>query len=235
MLKKMIIVFIALVTVVGIALGARAVLAQEEEDATVPQFMPGGHMWGWQQEGAQPANPFGPGHMWGWQQNGQEESMPYGRGYPGAGMMGGLLDGNTLLDIVAQTLGLTAEEVVAELNQGLSIAELTDQYGADLEAIVSEFNEAHAEALQEAVDAGWLTQEQADWMQQNMEARVNARVSQPWGPGAGPGFGPGGCHFDGDEGPAGESRFGRRGHGRMHGGWGGSWQQRPAPGQGPGA
>lgn len=214
MLKKSIVVVIALFLLLGAILGAGRVLAQEAEDV--------------------PAFPYGPGHMWQWQQDGETPAPPYGHG----GMMRGgwMMDGNTLLDVVAATLDLSADEVWTELSQGISIAELAEAHDVAPQTIVDNFLESHATSLQEAVEAGWLTQEQADWMQQNMAASLEARLNQPWaggfGPGAGRGYGPGagGCHgFDAD----GAAPFGPRGRG-MRGGWGNGWQQPAAP-QGNGA
>lgn len=224
MLKKSIVILVALFLVAGAAFGVTAVLAQEAEDAPVPApGVPGG---------------FGPGHMWQWQEDGEQPAMPYGRMHGRGGMMGGwMMDGNTLLDVVADSLGLTVEEVLEELNQGISIAELAENQGVAVETIIADFSEAHAEALQEAVDAGSITQEQADWMQQNMTAMIAAHVNQAWSGGFGPGAGPGGCHGYGDSDGSGATFGPRRGgpmRGGMHGGWGGGWQQAPAtvPGQG---
>lgn len=234
MFKKLIAIFIALVVVVAVVLGVGAALAQEEEDAA--GYGPG-HMWGWQQDGEEPAMPYGPGHMGQWRQDGDEGTVPYGPGMMGGWMMGEwMMDGNTLLDIVAQALDMTVPEVEAELSEGISIAELAENHGVDVEVIISAFSEAHAAALQEAVEAGELTQEQADWMQENMAAMIAAHVNQPWNEDFGPGAGPGGCHgYDSDDMPGAGAGFGPRGHGGMHGGWGGGWQQAPAAAQGPGA
>ena len=148
-------------------------------------------------------------------------------------MMGGwMMDDNTLLDVVAEALDLTVDEVVAELEQGISIATLAENHGVEVETIVNAFSERHAASLQEAVDAGWLTQEQAGWMQENMAAMISAHVTQPWGEGFGPGAGPGGCHGYNGEVPGAGSNFGPRGRGGMHGSWGGWQQQAPSAPQG---
>ena len=208
MLKKTIALVIALFVVAGVALGVTAVLAQEAEDATAPDA-------------------FGPGHMWQWQQDGDQPAVPFGTG---RGMMGSwMIDDNTLLDVVAETVDLTVAEVVAELEQGISIATLAENHGVDVEIIVSALSESRAASLQEGVDAGWLTQEQADWMQENMAEMISAHITQPWGGGFGPGAGPGGCHgYNNGDSPGAGSSFGSRGRGGMHGGWGGWQQQAPS-------
>lgn len=223
MLKKSIVIFIALFLVTGAAFGVSAVLAQEAEEAPVPApSVPGG---------------YGPGHMWQWQQDGVQPTVPYGPMHGRGGMMGGwMMDGKTMLNVVADTLGLTIDELLAKLNQGISIAELAEERGIDVETLIRSVSEAHAQALQEAVDEGWMTQDQADWMQGNMAAMIATHVNQAWtggfGPGAGRGYGPGGCHgYTGDADGTGAT-FAPRGRGGMRGG---AWQQAPAVPQGPGA
>jgi hypothetical protein len=184
----------------------------------------------WQQEDG--AQLYGPGHMWQWRQDGGQPSGP------GYGRMGGwMMAGNTLPEVAAEVLGLTVEEVWAELATGISLAELAANHGTDAQAIIDAFAEAHAASLQEAVEAGWLTQEQADWMQESMLATIEARVNQPWGSGFGPGngwgYGLGGCHRFGGAGADG-SGFAPRGRGMGGHGWGSGWQQPAAP-QGPNA
>ena len=223
MLKKSIVILIALFLVAGAAFGVSAVLAQEAEEAPVPApSFPGG---------------YGPGHMWQWQQDGEQPTVPYGPMHGRGGMMGGwMMKGNTILDVVADTLGLTIDELLAELNQGLSIAGLAEERGIDVETLISSVSEAHAQALQEAVDEGWMTQEQADWMQEIMAAMIATYVNQAWtggfGPGAGRRYGPGGCHGDTGDPDGTGATYAPRGCGGMRGGTG---QQAPVVPQGPGA
>ncbi len=76
----------------------------------------------------------------------------------------GCLPGN--YDWLAEQLGMTVDELQAELDAGKTIAELTEEKGVDLDAVRVE---AMKERLQQAVEDGTLTQEQADWMLQGLE------------------------------------------------------------------
>jgi hypothetical protein len=112
----------------------------------------------------------------------------------GGGMVagpGGMMNGRTLPDIAAEQLGLTVEQVVAELSAGISIAQLAENHGQDGQAIVDAFLAERQAALDAAVEAGTLSQVQADQMAAHMAPMIQNRVEQPWraaGNAAGP------CH-----------------------------------------
>lgn len=171
---------IGLIAIVVLALSATFILAQDVVDPIPPTFGPGG-------------------------------MMGSGGGYGRGGMMGGrdhfgsMMNGFSLLDIVAQETGLTVEEVQAELTSGVTIAQLVENHDIAVEDIIAAASAAHQEYLNQAVADGWLTQEQADWMQQNMAVMIESHINQSWGEGVGPGQGrgPGGCHGGRfDSGPA---------------------------------
>ena len=79
-------------------------------------------------------------------------------------------------EFLAEQLGMTADELASELEAGKTIAELAEEKGVDLQAAQIE---AMKERIQQAVEDGTMTQEQADWMLQGLEQ----------------GFMPGGCGF----------------------------------------
>jgi len=91
--------------------------------------------------------------------------------------------------VFAKALGLTEEELQAELDAGKTYRELVEEYGLD-ESVLQADREAR---IQEKVDAGELTQEEADAILSG---------ERPLGPGfGGPGGhggrgGPGGFHHD---------------------------------------
>ena len=116
-----------------------------------------------------PANPgygYGRGMMGG-----------YGRGMMGGGygMMGGWGQGNYgpmhdyMIPALAEKLGLTAEELQARIDGGETPYQVAQAKGLSDEEIRNLFQAAHAEALDAAVAAGAITQEQADWMSQHMQ------------------------------------------------------------------
>jgi hypothetical protein len=153
----------------------------------------------------------------------------YGRGGPGAGpifnggfgphfgrgpMMGmqGRWGGpeNSLISIAAEKLGLTTDELIAELQAGKTIADVAAEKNVALDTIIDAVLTSHTERLDEAVANGQLTQEQADAMLVLMKANLTRQINEGWSPRGG-GFG-----FDGG-GP-----FGHPGMGMRGGRWGGS-------------
>jgi hypothetical protein len=61
---------------------------------------------------------------------------------------------------------MTADELQAELEAGKTITELAEEKGVDLQA---NRVEAMKEQIQQAVEDGRMTQEQADWMLNGLE------------------------------------------------------------------
>ncbi len=159
------------------------------------------------QDPDQPAPPAGPGYgpmgMWG---NSGAGGLNRAQGMMGQGMMGqGLMGQGWILEVVAEKLGLTVEDLWAELATGSSIAQLAEDKGVDVQDILDELVADHEASLSEAVAAGTITAEQAEWMNQHFAAMIAGRLNQSWfmqgnggwgGRGQGGGFGRsgGGCH-----------------------------------------
>jgi uncharacterized protein (DUF433 family) len=101
-----------------------------------------------------------------------------------------------MLDIVAEKLGLERDELVEQLKDGKTVAELADEKGVALDDIVDAIVEGAAERLAEAVADGKLTQEEADAKLAEMRDRLVDQLSQPFEPGDGH-PGPGGKHGPG--------------------------------------
>jgi anti-sigma28 factor (negative regulator of flagellin synthesis) len=89
----------------------------------------------------------------------------FGRG--GFGHFGG--DHWAMFDAMAEALGLTPEEFFAELRAGKTPADVAEEQGVDLEALAESLQAARVEAIQQAVEDGTLTQEQADRMLNRLE------------------------------------------------------------------
>jgi hypothetical protein len=98
---------------------------------------------------------------------------------PRGGQAGG--PGNSLVAIAAEVIGIEQTALVAELQNGLTIAEVAEAHDVALEDIVDAFVATHAERLTNAVEAGRLTQEQADLMLSNMEAHITLMLNQSFG------------------------------------------------------
>ncbi|MDH4207819.1 MAG: hypothetical protein OEV76_03000 [Anaerolineae bacterium] len=97
----------------------------------------------------------------------------------------------TIFDTIAEALGLTPNELFTESHdEGKSVSEIAEEKGVELDAVQDAVNanraEARQEAIEQAVEDGRITQEQADWMLEGIE--------QGYGFGGGRGMGRGG-HF----------------------------------------
>jgi hypothetical protein len=110
----------------------------------------------------------------------------------GYGMMGGysmMGAGNYgpmhqyMVEALAEALKLTPEELQARIAAGETPWQIAQSQGLNQDQIQQLMLDAHDKALDKAVQAGLLTQEQADWMDQHMESM--------W---SGDGAGFGGCH-----------------------------------------
>jgi hypothetical protein len=138
-----------------------------------------------------------------------------GFGMGGHGMMGGFGYHGTMPSILADVLGLTVDELYEALADGKTVAELAQQQGVELADVVAAVIAPRVEQLQQAVAEGYLTQEQADWMIDEMTEHMTWRFEN-FGLSYG-GYGSGGC------GMMGGGSFGRQGGWRGHGMGGGRW------------
>ena len=107
-------------------------------------------------ESLQELMPEGVGHFRG---GGRRMGRMGGFGKLGGGPMGGT-------DAVAEALGMTPEELSAELQAGKTLEEIIEAQGHDPEEFLSDVAE---ESIAQAVEDGRMTQEQADWLLQGLE------------------------------------------------------------------
>lgn len=94
-----------------------------------------------------------------------------GRGWGMFGWGGGSW---TIFDTIAEALGLTPDELFTESHdEGKTVVEIAEERGVDLSAVKDTLDarrdEARREAIQQAVEDGRITQEQADWMLEGIE------------------------------------------------------------------
>jgi hypothetical protein len=120
---------------------------------------------------------------------GSSDPLSHGNG-PGGGRRGfGSLAG---LQAAAQALGMTTDELITALRSGQTLEQIAEAEGvdfADVEAAIQEARETEfRERIQQAVDAGTITQTHADWLLEGLE--------QGFIGGSGRGF-----HFGGMPGP----------------------------------
>jgi polyhydroxyalkanoate synthesis regulator phasin len=92
-----------------------------------------------------------------------------GFGGRGFGRFGG--ERWAMFDTMAEALGLTPEGLFAELHAGKSLAELAEAQGVDTQTLGNAMEAARVEAIQQAVEDGKLTQEQADRILERLENR----------------------------------------------------------------
>ncbi|MBU0703436.1 MAG: hypothetical protein KKC18_06175 [Chloroflexi bacterium] len=115
----------------------------------------------------EPPVPFGRGGgMGGFGLHGGGRGMMGGFGFAGGGQW-------TMFDTAAEALGLTPEEYFAELRAGKSMDEIAEEQGVEMEAVQDAMNAARGEAMrqgiEQAVEDGSISQEQADWMLEGFE------------------------------------------------------------------
>ena len=82
--------------------------------------------------------------------------------------------GDSGLAAAAEILGMTSDELTTQLQAGASLADLADKAGIDLQTLRDAVEAAQLEdtktQISEAVSAGNLTQEEADWMLKGLAA-----------------------------------------------------------------
>jgi len=115
---------------------------------------------------------------------------PFGCHGRGFGFWGGGMW--STFDATAEALGLTPEQLFAELRAGKGLADIAEGQGVDLEAVYDVMKAARVEAMKQAVqqaaEDGRMSQEQADWLLEHMREGMEWRLSNSFGSG---GFGMG--------------------------------------------
>jgi hypothetical protein len=101
----------------------------------------------------------------------------YAQGTSSALLHGGGPGGRGLglegLQIAAEALNMTTDELINELRSGKTLEEIATEAGVDLQDVQDSIQEARAtqmrERIRQAVDAGTITQEHADWLLEGLE------------------------------------------------------------------
>lgn len=116
-------------------------------------------------------------------------TTPYGgsRGFGGGRMGGALGQGwmhDYMIEAFADALGLSPEELQAQIDAGAHMFDIASEQGLSVEEFQQLMFEARDKALQQAVADGLIDQEWANWMIERMQGMYSG------------GFGPGGggCH-----------------------------------------
>lgn len=99
-------------------------------------------------------------------------------GEAGIGARGGHHGGRLDLGAAATALDMTEEELRTALEaEGATLAQVAEDQGVEVEALVDALVQAHEERIAQAVEDGRLTQEQADERLADLEERVTERVT----------------------------------------------------------
>jgi hypothetical protein len=129
----------------------------------------------------------GAAHPMGGRDGGPMGGGPMGRGHRGPG---GLIGQG--LDTVAETLGITTDEVRTALQSGQSLADLAVSKGKTAQDVIDAVVAEATTKINDKVTAGDMTQAQADQLIAGLTTGITAFVNgtPPVGmPGSGPGFG----------------------------------------------
>ena len=106
----------------------------------------------------------------------------------GEGKRGGRMHGPPILQIAADEMGLTREEMKAELEESedRSIADVAAEYSVSTDTIVDAVMADVAEKMAERVADGTITQEEADEKMVEIREKVTEKIEEPFTP-RGPG------------------------------------------------
>ena len=159
---------VLLVTIVAVIL-IGSVAAASAQTGSAPDRQPTGGMMGY-------TGPYtGTMPMWGMMRN-YTGTLPFHGGVMGgnSGAMhdtmmaaGGMHE--QVMTAVATRLGMTYDQLITALQNGQTIAQLADAKGVSLEALQQVADTARTNALNQLVQQGVITREQADWMLDRMD------------------------------------------------------------------
>ena len=82
-----------------------------------------------------------------------------------------------VIQVVADTLGMEAQDVAALMKEGKTLAQIITDNEGDVDAIVDTLVDRLREKVQEKVDSGDITQEQMDQRMAQAEERINAMLN----------------------------------------------------------
>jgi lambda repressor-like predicted transcriptional regulator len=84
---------------------------------------------------------------------------------------------NSLLSIAAEKLGVTPDELIAELQAGKSIADVAQEKNVSVETIVEAVLTSRSDRMSQMVTSGQMTQEQADAMLAQMKTHLTEQIN----------------------------------------------------------
>ncbi len=84
-------------------------------------------------------------------------------------------------EVIADLLGMSREEVQTERESGKSISEIAQEKDVAEQELSNSMLEAKTERFQEAVENGYLTQEQADERMERMQEKIERKMEKTGG------------------------------------------------------
>lgn len=189
--KTMKILIVSMAVLAGVvavaAVGAGVAFAQDP--TPTPEYGPGWMMGRYSEDGATRSGMMGGRGMMGRfaQDDDGWEWMQAMHGWMSSS--GGMH--TAVWETLTETLGMTSDELTAELESGKTLAEIAKEKGVSTSDLTTALEAAHQESLDQAVADGILTQEQADSILTNMAGRYEWMLDN-MGAGRGAGYGSGG-------------------------------------------
>jgi hypothetical protein len=117
-----------------------------------------------------------------------QERMDLGAGarWMGKGFLGGrggwgMRGSASLFSVAADELGISLIDLMAQLQEGRSMAEVAADHEVDAQTIADAYLAQLEENLTDAVENGRITQKQADSMLENMAECVASQIEATWG------------------------------------------------------
>ncbi|MCO5177325.1 MAG: YckD family protein [Thermomicrobiales bacterium] len=107
-------------------------------------------------------------------------------GRPGARIGMAVFGHGVTLDTVSDTLGMSVDDLTAELQSGSTLEEIITAHGSSVDAIVNALVEQAKSSLDTAVANGRLTQAQADNMLSALPERLTQMIENGFGGDCGP-------------------------------------------------
>lgn len=100
-------------------------------------------------------------------------------GYHGGMGAGWRWAGNSgnLLSVLAEKLGVSTTDLIAQVQSGKTLLDIAAENGISVDELTAAMLESRAEALQAAVEAGRISQEQADYMLENMSEHMATQIA----------------------------------------------------------
>ena len=106
-------------------------------------------------------------------------ATPWGRAW------GGIYNGYAVVsDAISSLLGMTPEQIYDARAAGKTLSDLAKSKGITDQQLIDAMLAGQRSVIEQAVQAGQLTQAQADWMLARMQAMAPYSVTNPFAPGA---------------------------------------------------